>query len=129
MLLLVGPLEHNYRTNLGFNVRRLEPASQAELERIIQATRKTQATDLADYRRNRDLTFMLDNRPAFMSFYEWKDAKLGLHFSQLQALVLVAESIVYTIDGSTIKELEEKYLPILEYMVRSIRFIPLPVPA
>jgi len=108
MLMLIGPSEKNYRTNLGFNARYLEPASQAELERIIRAAQKEQEADLADYRLNRDLTFMLDNRPAFMRFYEWKDANLGLHFSQLQAIVLVGESTVYTIDGSTIKELEEK---------------------
>jgi hypothetical protein len=128
-LMLMAPPEKEYRANLGFNVRALDPASQAELDKIIRESQKKQADTLADYRLNRDATFMLDNRPTYMRFYEWKDPGLGLHFSQLQALVLVSEDTVYTIDGSSLKELEDKYLPILEHMVSSIRFIALQAPA
>lgn len=124
-LLLIGEPENKYRANLGINVRSLETASQAELEKIIRETQRSQAANLNGFRQSRDQTLMVDNRPAYIRFYEWRDQSLGLQFSQLQALILVTEDTVYTVDGSSLKELEDKYLPILEHMVHSIRFIPI----
>lgn len=124
-LILFAPAQDGYRANLGVNEGRLDPPTPDNLKKLIVDSEAEQQSTYNQYRTlsRRDVT--IDGHTAHIRHYEWSDTGTGLTFSQLQAFILV-EPHLYVIDGSSLKQHADSFIPQLEQIVTSIRVLPEP---
>ena len=66
----------------------------------------------------------VDGFEATIDLFTYFDEPEACTITQYQVLVQIAEQIVCSITGMTEDSLKEKYLPVFEQAVQSIRFIP-----
>lgn len=122
-LLILAPVVDNYRPNLGFTLRRLDPPTLETFHKLIADTQADQQRTFNGYVLNRAEDRTIDSRPAHTRYFEWTDAESGLHFAQFQTFIFV-EPRIYIIDGSALIQHADVALPFLDSIVAGIRFIP-----
>jgi len=60
-----------------------------------------------------------DGLPTYSLWYRWQDPKTGAAYSQIQALRLTKDGFLYIFNAATLKLLEERYIPVFQYIIRS----------
>lgn len=116
--------ENGYRSNLGFSKEILQPPNLEALEALINQTKKSQQQEYDDYRMIDEANFLQDGYAAYLQHYQWQPSDNNSHFSQVFGLILTGPESLFEIDGATLVEMEEKYFPIFDHIIKSIRFIP-----
>ncbi len=120
-----APVEHGYRTNLGFalaeGIGSLTPES---FQQIIANTHADQQADYHAFHQMSEQKIMLDGLPAYVQVYEWQDEASGTPFAQVLALVATGPDTLLEIHGATLRPMAATTIPILLAMIESIRFIP-----
>lgn len=116
--LLLAPEESDYSANLGFNLNYLEPPTLETLDEQYEIATNEQAT-YPEYYQSHHEVLDIDGNPTHLWKYEW--AENGMHFSQIQA-IMFHEPIgaMYVLSGASLKQHENKYIPILEYVIRNL---------
>jgi hypothetical protein len=123
-LVLLAPAESGYRSNLGFS-RGLPPSTNPDvLDATLAIARDQQRTDYPGFDELAVLRFDQDGFPALLQLYRWQPPGAAEPFTQLFALVLTRDHGLLELNGATLRSLEPHALPVLESIVRSIRFIP-----
>ena len=123
-LILLAPPEMDYRSNLGFSQSDQPIASPEALDGIIAGAKAEQLAGYSRFRQLKEERFWQDGRPAFLQQYQWQPEDAQHPFVQLFGLVLVGPDNLLEINGATLQPLAERYLPVLQKIVSSIRFIP-----
>ena len=121
---LFAPEESDYRAHLSFKIEKSDPQTPEMFEQFVREVYHSGNLKLGQFSLVEDYNFELDERPAYAARYEWVAEQVGAHFSQLDVWVLAAEDAIYRVSGYSLKGLEEKYMPIFEHVIGSIRFIP-----
>ncbi len=128
VLALFGPEVDNYRTNLAFSIHQLDPNIFNSFDNLIKASffsgnmeRSLEQLHLAE-----SANFTLDGHEAFQALMQWVGEEDGakIALTQLDLLIKVAPDTVYEIHGYTLRQHEVVNIPVLEYMLGSIRLIP-----
>ena len=119
-LVFLAPLEDNYRSNLGFSKTAVDLPTPQQFEQEIAKVKAQQLVDYPQFQEIEERKFWVDNRPAYWQQYEWQDK--GYHFVQILAILVISPTLVYEVNGSTLKPVAERYLPIFSHMINSIRY-------
>lgn len=132
ILALFGPEVSNYRTNLGFNLHRLTLATPDNFDNLINASYFSgrMENSFEEFQMVENAKFTLDGLEAFQARMKWVGEEAGarLALTQLDLLVKISPDTVCEIHGYTLQQFETDNIPVLEYMLGSIRFIqPKPV--
>lgn len=118
-LLLLGPMDKDYRANVILSITRLDyPLTAAELAKIDRPY------GLPDYNLLREYTLSIDNHLAFCRLFTW--TTVDQHLREVPVFVMQ----VYTVSkdqavifmASSRAEDKEKYQPFFEAVVTSFRF-------
>jgi len=123
-LALLAPAEAGYRSNIGFS-RAEPPATTPEvLDATLAVARDQQRAEYPGFEELGEARFEQDGFPAVLQLYRWQPPGAPEPFTQIFALVLTRDHGLLEINGATLRSLEERALPALQAIVRSIRFIP-----
>ncbi len=121
---VLAPVEAGYRSNVGFSRADPPALTPAVLEATLAAAQAQQQAEYASFVELGVVRFEQDGCPAVLQLYRWQPAGAAEPFTQLFALVLTPHHGLLEINGATLRSLEERALPALEAIVRSVRFIP-----
>lgn len=111
----------------GMSIRRGHPGPEFNegLDKVISASGQEMAASYPEFSLVKEEHLRMgENSPAFVRYYQWRDARTGLHFSQIQAIVLWAKDVLFLINAATLKEVESQSLPIFDAILRSLRTLP-----
>ena len=122
-LIFFAPAHDGYRVNLGFNIGRLDPPVLDSLKTLIDDTQAEQQRTYNEYALTRGEAWLLDGYPAYTRHYTWHDTGTDLRFAQIQAFVYY-EPHLYVIDGSSLQQHADTYLPMFDAIIRSLHFLP-----
>jgi hypothetical protein len=125
-LALFAPEQRDYSANVRLELKHVEPpdAEGDWFVRVVEQAYYQGGIGLAGYQLVEAFTVELDGHPGFLARYEWVAEEFGLHFSQVDTLVLLGPTSLLEIHGVGLKELEWEHLPVLLYIIHSIRFEP-----
>lgn len=123
-LLLLSPSESGYRSNLGFSLVSLPLGTPEDLEAVISNTKQDQQSDYPKFKQLSEQRSFQDNYPLYLQTYQWHEPSRQIDFCQVLALMVISPEYLYEIHGATLSQLSEKYLPILNQIINSIRVIP-----
>ncbi len=126
---LIGPEVQDYRTNLIINTHTINSNAPDSFDQLIQASyfSGNMENELDQFSMVENGQFFLDGYRAFQARMHWlghNDNGDSLPLTQLDVLILVDQDTVYEIHAYALQELEETEIPVLEYMLGSIRLIP-----
>lgn len=126
---LIGPEVKDYRTNVTFDTHPINSNAADSFDQLIQASyfSGNMENELDQFSMVESGEFLLDGYRAFQARMHWvghNDRGDSLPLTQLDVLVLVDQDTVYEIHAYALRELEETEIPVLEYMLGSIRLIP-----
>lgn len=122
-VLLAAPAEQDYNANLGINQIQSRNATVEMLENELNNIDQQQAQQYQSYKQTALKKETVDGAPARLQFYEWLHPESGLFFSQLRALILRDPDTLYVVSGSSLKQLEKQYIPLMEHLISSIKFL------
>lgn len=131
---IFGPEVKDYRTNILFDVHPMTSDAPDSFDQLVQASYfgGNMESELDQYSLVESDLFVLDGCRAFQARFHWvghNDAGANLPLTQLDVLLLVAPATVYEIHAFALRELEDTELPLLEYILGSIRLLPPKPPA
>ena len=118
----IAPEELGFRATLGLSNAEFEPPTPAGLASALAATRHDQAADYAGFELLDEREDEIDGRYAYIEHYRWSASAPPASITQLLALVLVAPGKMIKADGAALSQLAQKYVPVLDGIVQSIRF-------
>ena len=118
----LAPAEDNYQVNLGMNVNQSNNAPAEAMDQLLQQTDQQRQQQDPTYKQTSYEKLEIDGNQARLRHYSWSDAGSGLNFSQVQALILKGP-LLLVIDGSSLKQHEKSYIPLLDSVIKSIRFV------
>lgn len=123
-LLVLAPSEADYRANIGFDLTKLESNKLAEITQMLEQSRQEQEANYAEFEQTGLKEINLNGHRGYLRYYNWFYEESNLHFSQIQAFVFVAPNvpIVLGASGSCLQQYAQKYLPILEDIIVSVKF-------
>jgi hypothetical protein len=121
---LFAPEEQGYRTHLSFGLDQISPPTLAEFQNVLQRIYYDEGLSLEGYNLTQGSACTLAERPAFVAYYDWHAAEIKADISQLDALIFTGTSVVYKVHGYTLKTQTDVFMPVLENVISSIRFIP-----
>lgn len=122
-LMLAAPPNHDFRANLGINIIKSTNATPEMLDTELANLDRQQAQQYQNYRQNAVLSEDIDGRPARLQFYEWLHAQTDTQLSQIRGLILRDPSNLYIISATSLKQLEGDYIPLMQKVINSIKFI------
>jgi hypothetical protein len=122
-LLIAAPPDHDFRANIGFNVVQSTNATPAMLDTEIGNLDRQQTQQYKKYRQTAVLSENIDGKPARLQFYEWLHEQSNNQLCQIRGLILRDPSTLYIISASSLKQLESKYIPLMQKVINSIKFI------
>jgi len=122
-VMYIGGLEQGYVPSLGIEVWRMkDPTPESYQEAAAVASAKMQARGIS----TQLIELKIDGFPAKMCNYRWLDESSGLRAVQ-QQLFLQINDTLFSFIFSLSETLAEKYLPVFEDVVKSIRFLRQPL--
>ena len=125
---LFGPGEpdfDDYRPTMSYLLGQPGGYGEVWFEQIIRQSDQEMRRDYHAFQLLGERRFSLSSlAPTYVRRFEWRDQDTGLHFSQLQSLVLASEAAMYLINAATLKSLEHKHTFIFEEILESTRIIP-----
>jgi hypothetical protein len=90
------------------------------LEELAAQAKEELKSDMAGFRPLQENTFAgSDGFPTYSLWYRWQDPQTGAAYSQIQALRLTKAGFLYIFNAATLKPLEERYIPVFHYLIRS----------
>ena len=120
-----GPVEgefDDYRSTMSFQRTDLVGDGEAWFEELVANTDANLAREHHEFGRLGEERFTLSsNARAHATWFEWRDEATGLHFSQLQALIMAESGRITLVNAATLKPLEDSYRPIFDQILRSTR--------
>jgi hypothetical protein len=122
-LFMAAPPDHDFRANIGFNVVQSTNATPQMLDAEIANLDQQQAQQYKNYRQAAVVTNDIDGRPARLQFYEWLHEQSNTQLSQIRGLILRDPNTLYVISASSLKQLEANYIPLMQKVINSIKFI------
>jgi hypothetical protein len=123
-LTFLAPVQDGYRANFGVNVDHLDPPAWVKLDNVIKESYGVQKMMFDDYKVIRESQSWIDDCLAYRRLYQARHRQTGLQFSQIQSFIVESPKHLYIVDASCLKQHEKAYIPVLERMLDSIRFIP-----
>jgi hypothetical protein len=122
---LFAPEESDYAAHISLDLKEIDPPDPKGdwFVRVVEETYYQGGLGLDEYELVEGFEVEVGGHPGFLARYEWVAREVGLHFSQIDALVLVRPDRLLEIHGFSLKELEETYIPIFLYIIHSVRFV------
>lgn len=121
-LVLLAPPEDGFRANMGFGVSPMNPPTPEHLQHIITRTRHDRQQDYDHFEFINEARFMHRGFPGHIERYRWTLDNTGAALQQVFALILTGPDALYNIHGTTLEQHADKYVPLFEQIVYSIRF-------
>lgn len=122
-LLVVAPREHGFRTNVGFS-RAAAPPTEEHLAQALAAARAAQVRDYPQLVVLAEDALTIDDCPAVLQRYRWQPPGAPEPLVAIFGLVRAGAHGLVEINGSTVLSLADRMMPVLDAIVRSLRFIP-----
>lgn len=124
-LLLLAPLDHGFRANVGFYERSLEPATVAGFVATIEQMKAEHERDFDAYEMVGERRAVQDGRPAHLVRCRWDHDDPAVRLSQVSALYAEREDRLVVVYCTALAEREGEYLPQFQRILDSLRFIDL----
>ena len=121
---LFAPEEDNYRAHLNFKVDKLVPPTVEKFDELVHDAYYTDQLGLNQYKLIESYKLEIDERPAFAARFDWLLEQVDIPLSQIDVMALATADSFYLMHGISLRQLGEKYIPIFEHVIGSIRFIP-----
>jgi hypothetical protein len=120
----VAPEEHGYRTTLTLSNAGFDPPTPEGLAAVLAATRAGQREEYDGFELLGEEETEVDGRWAYLERYRWNATEPAASVTQVLGLVMIQPGSLVQLDGACLSFLAGRYVPMLEGIVRSIRFLP-----
>lgn len=121
-LILLAPAVSEFRANMTFLVRDLQPPTPENLKQLIAQARSQREADYDGFELVEELEFRVDEFPAHQEVYHWNADEVGTGLTQLFALIMTGPTALYSIHATCLRETESTYIPQFKAIIQSFEF-------
>lgn len=122
-LAFLAPPVRGYRTNIAFSQESFDPPTPVGLATGIALLREHQAAEYDDFELLDERETDIEEHFVYVEHYRYRATDPPASLTQLLALVLVRPGLVIKVDGSCLTELADHFVPVLDEIVLTIRFV------
>ena len=122
-LLIFAPLvNESPEATIGISRSVLEPPDTDGYDALIEATKADQTRVYHHYKHVYDIHWRQDSYPAYMQRFTWQSADDNTKMEQILAMIWAGGDVLYDIHASTTQDCAERLIPIIEHIIKSLKF-------
>lgn len=113
-----------YRPTISYELSSATTSDSEWLRKLVNDNNEEMALTYNQYEIINEEYCEIANAKAYVKHYSWKEESTGLTLFQMQSLIASSPFSLYIVNAAVLKTLEDKYMPIFNFILNSTRIIP-----
>jgi hypothetical protein len=121
-LLLLAPVDHDFRANVGVSRTELDPPTPEHLAEVVERVREERAREKRVVHLEGERPIVQDGASGWMLRSRWELEDAPVEVIQISGLFLTPAGLLFQLHCTTLSEAAETYLPVFRDVLDSLRF-------
>jgi hypothetical protein len=121
-LLLLAPVDHDFRANIGVSRSELDPPTPEHLAEVVDRVREERAREQRTVHLEGERPVVQDGASGWMLRSRWEVEDAPVEVIQISGMFLTPAGALFQLHCTTLSEAADTYLPVFRDVLDSLRF-------